>query len=204
MFDKKNIPELYRRMKELGYIDSSSEQFVWMDDMEWMDYDEVINYEYEEGESHDILPFAFTGGGDKWVFVGNNTAEPYIGRCYGGEAEGEYCARNLEDAIFRDIIEFASSSCIMIEGDGKIGTIFFSEEQVRDSLRDYLKIYEGLLCNEYLEVIRNLSTLQFKKCGFAESQWYALLSPEEEKELIDRYLDFELMDKTFEWFPEDM
>lgn len=84
--------------------------------MEWMDYDEVINYEYEEGESH-----------------------------YGGEAEGEYCARNLEDAIFRDIIEFASSSCIMIGSDGKIGTVFFSEEQVRDSLRDYLKIYEGLL-----------------------------------------------------------
>lgn len=49
MFHKKNIPQLYRKMNELAYINLSSKQFVWMYDMEWMDYKEVINYKYEEG-----------------------------------------------------------------------------------------------------------------------------------------------------------
>ncbi len=204
MFHKKNIPQLYRKMNELAYINLSSKQFVWMYDMEWMDYKEVINYKYEEGESRDILPFAFTGGGDKWVFVENNTKEPYIGRCYGGEAEGEYCAKNLEDAIFRSIIEFVSSTCIAITEDGKMGTKFFYEEQVKDILKDYLKIYNNLLPKEYLAVIQYLTTLSFKKCSFANAQWYALLSIEERDTFIERYLMFDLMDNTFDWFPEDL
>ncbi len=204
MFHKKNIPQLYRKMNELAYINLSSKQFVWMYDMEWMDYKEVINYKYEEGESRDILPFAFTGGGDKWVFVENSTKEPYIGRCYGGEAEGEYCAKNLEDAIFRSIIEFVSSTCIAITEDGKMGTKFFYEEQVKDILKDYLKIYNNLLPKEYLAVIQYLTTLSFKKCSFANAQWYALLSIEERDTFIERYLMFDLMDNTFDWFPEDL
>ncbi|MFG6369153.1 MAG: hypothetical protein K1W16_12150 [Lachnospiraceae bacterium] len=204
MFHKKNIPQLYRKMNELAYINLSSKQFVWMYDMEWMDYKEVINYKYEEGESRDILPFAFTGGGDKWVFVENSTNEPHIGRCYGGEAEGEYCAKNLEDAIFRSIIEFVSSTCIAITEDGKMGTKFFYEEQVKDILKDYLKIYNNLLPKEYLAVIQYLTTLSFKKCSFANAQWYALLSIEERDTFIERYLMFDLMDNTFDWFPEDL
>lgn len=191
-------------MNELAYINLSSKQFVWMYDMEWMDYKEVINYKYEEGESRDILPFAFTGGGDKWVFVENSTNEPHIGRCYGGEAEGEYCAKNLEDAIFRSIIEFVSSTCIAITEDGKMGTKFFYEEQVKDILKDYLKIYNNLLPKEYLAVIQYLTTLSFKKCSFANAQWYALLSIEERDTFIERYLMFDLMDNTFDWFPEDL
>lgn len=204
MFHKKNIPQLYRKVNELAYINLSSKQFVWMYDMEWMDYKEVINYKYEEGESRDILPFAFTGGGDKWVFVENSTNEPHIGRCYGGEAEGEYCAKNLEDAIFRSIIEFVSSTCIAITEDGKMGTKFFYEEQVKDILKDYLKIYNNLLPKEYLAVIQYLTTLSFKKCSFANAQWYALLSIEERDTFIERYLMFDLMDNTFDWFPEDL
>lgn len=203
MFNKRNIPDLYRKMNELAYINPLSKQFVWMYDMEWMDYKEVMNYNYEEGESQEILPFAFTGGGDKWVFVENNTKEPYIGRCYGGEAEGEYCAKNLEDAIFRSIIEFVSSTCIAIKEDGKIGTKFFTEEQVKDILKDYLKIYNDLLSKDYLDVIEYLTTLSFNECSFANAQWYALLSLEEMDIIIKRYLTFRLMDNTFEWFPEE-
>ena len=43
-------------MNELAYINPLSKQFVWMYDMEWMDYKEVMNYNYEEGESQEILP----------------------------------------------------------------------------------------------------------------------------------------------------
>ena len=115
-----------------------------------------------------------------------------------------YCAKNLEDAIFRSMIEFVSSTCIAIEEDGKIGTKFFCEEQVKDILKDYLRIYNNLLPKEYLAVIQYLTTLSFKKCSFANAQWYALLSIEERDALIERYLTFGLMNNTFEWFPEDM
>lgn len=85
-----------------------------------------------------------------------------------------------------------------------MGTKFFYEEQVKDILKDYLKIYNNLLPKEYLAVIQYLTTLSFKKCSFANAQWYALLSIEERDTFIERYLMFDLMDNTFDWFPEDL
>lgn len=119
MFDKKHIPNLYKQLHKLGYL-NINEHFVWMPEMEWMPYEEVINYEYEEGITQEVLPFAFTGGGDKWVFIENGTTEPYIGRYYHPEEDGEYCTKNFEDAILLNIIEFAAAPAIWLDKNGKI------------------------------------------------------------------------------------
>lgn len=89
---------------------------------------EEINYEYEEGITQEVLPFAFTGG-DKWVFIENGTTEPYIRRYYHPEDAGEYCAKNLEDAILLNIIEFASYSAIWLDKNGKIEKEYNSEQK---------------------------------------------------------------------------
>lgn len=110
MFREEYIPELYNSLVKNKYIDTLSDSYVWLYEWEWMSEKDVINYQYEEGESLEILPFAFTGHGDKWVFVNNDSREPYIGRCYLEDTEGTYYAKNLEDAIVKNILEFVSSA----------------------------------------------------------------------------------------------
>lgn len=56
MLDKKHIPILYNQLNKLGYL-NINEHFVWMSEMEWMPYEEVINYEYEEGITQEVLSF---------------------------------------------------------------------------------------------------------------------------------------------------
>lgn len=74
--------------------------------MEWMPIDKIKQYEYDEGETKSIVPFAITGAGDKWVWVVNDENKEYcVGLCEGAESNGIYYAKNTEDAILKQIIE---------------------------------------------------------------------------------------------------
>ncbi len=196
MFDKKNIPELYKKMEDMGYFDynvSDHSKYIVMDDMEWMTHEEVMNYCYEEGEMNTILPFAFTGGGDKWVFVDNGSKEPFIALCYHDTGDGEYYAKKFEDAILRNIIEYAAEGEMAEEADT---SDISSYEWLRDELKDYCKVYEGLLCKEYLDIIVHLSELPLQK----RVARYSFLSYDEADAMIEQYLDFELLNQEFEWW----
>lgn len=200
MFDKNHIPDLYKKMNKLGYLDYSNKQFIWMAEMEWIPYEEVMNYEYEEDMTKEVLPFAFTGGGDLWAFIENGTSQPYIGRYYHPEEDGEYCAKNFEDAILLNIIEFASSASILIDEEGEPQSKINSEDEVLYYMKEYCRVYQDLLCQRYLDVIHYLSTLHFKECSFHASHWLALLSDEEAEAMVKCYLDFEYMGKPVAWY----
>lgn len=58
------IPGLYRKMDEYGLL--KPETYLWLDDMEWLSIKQISEYEYEEGEIKDIVPFAHTARYDKW------------------------------------------------------------------------------------------------------------------------------------------
>lgn len=200
MFDKSHIPDLYKRMNELGYLNYSNKQSIWMSEMEWMPYEEVMNYEYEEDMTREVLPFAFTGSGDLWAFVENGTSQPYIGRYYHPEEDGEYCAKNFEDAILLNIIEFACSASILLNESGEPESKINSEEEVLYYMKMYCMAYQGLLRQEYLDVIQYLSTLHFKECSFHSSRWLALLSDKEAEAMIKQHLDFERMGQPIAWY----
>ena len=169
-----------------------------------MTYDAVMNYEYDEGVTQEVLPFAFTGGGDPWVFIENGTDEPYIGRYYHPEEDGEYCAENMAGAILLNMIEFAAEPAVWLDEDGNIKGVNYSEEQMQDMLKEYCRVYDGLLPQAYLEVIHQLSMLHFKACTYNNhGHWLALLSNDEEEALIKRYLDFEHMGESFAWYLDD-
>jgi len=53
---------------------------------------------------------------------------------------------------------------------------------------------------KYINIIDKLSELSLKhiKCQYGE--WYALLTIEEQDELIDKYIKFDMIDDEFEWF----
>ena len=60
--------------------------------------------------------------------------------------------------------------------------------------------FKGILNNDYLNIIDKLKELNLKhiKCKYGE--WDALLSLEEQDELIDKYIIFDKIDDEFEWY----
>lgn len=189
MFLKENIPDLYHALIKRGCVDYKSSQYLWLFEWEWKQVEEVINYQYEEYESRDMLPFAFTGRGDKYVFVDNGSKEPYIGLCALVETEGEYYAKNLEEAIVKDILELVSSAWLDELDIDNLGFL----------LEKYTYALDGIAKHEYIELINDLKTKELRKFHDDYCEWYALLSFDEADEMMKTYLDCELDGKTFTW-----
>lgn len=199
MIDKNYIiPSVYKKMDEKGFF--NSETYLWLNDMEWMSIDKIKEYEYEDGESKLIIPFAITGGGDKWVWVANDVDKEYcVGLCENAEVNGIYYAKNTEDAVFRQIIEYVSdSNFYLIKEAAKSYQV--SEDELKIQLEGWKNNFRGILNDEYINIIDKLSGLSLKhiKCQYGE--WYALLTLEEQNELIDKYIKFDMIDDEFEWF----
>lgn len=200
--NKYNIPLLYKEMNDRGYLDKNKESYLWLNEMEWKTIDEIKEYEHEDGESKSLIPFAYTGRGDKWVWViGDEDKEYYVGLCCAGEWEGNYYAKNIEDAIFRQIIEYAASSNFYLFKE-KAKPYQISEEELKSQLVMWSKKLQGILNKEYLDIVDMLSGLNLKHIKNSYGQWYSLLSMEEEKELIEKYIKFNLLGEEFEWYLE--
>lgn len=192
-----NIPMIYQRMSERGLI--NPENYLWFNEMEWMSIKEIKGYEYEEGESRTVIPFAFTGGGDKWVWVaGDEDKEYYVALCYHDDFYGVYYAKNMEDAILRHIIEYVSDSNFYVSED-EAESYQISEKELKAQLKNWKEGFRGIIKDEYIDIIEQLSamSLKYTKCQYRE--WYSLLSMEEQNELVEKHLYFELQDEEFEW-----
>lgn len=199
MFEKKYIPKLYKEMVDRKYFDESSDEYIWMYECEWLSEEDVYEYEYEDSESRDVLPFALTGHGDKWGFVNNGSDEPYIGICYAEDTQGTYYAKNFEDAIIRNIIEFVSSSYFYIDED-EAESYEISGEELEEYLEQWINAFKGILKQDYIDLLNALKGMKLKKCSDDYCEWYALLTVEEARDLVRQYCGFELLDKEFEWY----
>lgn len=192
------IPSVYQKMNEKGFITPNNDSYLWLNEMEWMPIDMINEYEYDESESKSIVPFAITGGGDKWVWVLNDENNEYcVGLCERAEVNGTYYARNTEDAIFRQIIEYVSdSNFYFIKEEAKSYQV--NEEELKIQLEGWKNSFKGILNDVYIDIIDKLSKLSLKyiKCQYGE--WYALLTLEEQDELINKYIKFDMLDKEFE------
>lgn len=191
------IPLIYQKMHEKGY--TSIENHLWLNEMEWMPIDKILGYQHDEDESKSILPFAFTSGGDKWVWIIDEENEEYsVGLCENGEFNGIYYAKNTEDAIIRQIIEYVSDSNFYLsEAKAKIYQI--SECELKQMLQKWKNSFIGILNEKYLDIIDNLSLLSLKHVESQYGEWDALLSLDERNEMLDRYIGFDLLDEEFEW-----
>lgn len=203
MIDKNYIiPLVYQKMNERGYTNPHNGSYLWLNEMRWMPIDKIKEYEYDEGETKSIVPFAITGGGDKWVWVVADKGEEYcVGLCERAESNGIYYAKNTEDAILRQIIEYVSDSNFYVS-ELKAESYQIDEKELRIQLEEWKNNFRGIINDEYINIIEKLSELSLKyiKCQYGE--WYALLTLEEQDELIDKYIKFDLLDKEFEWYIE--
>lgn len=192
------IPLIYQKMHERGY--TSIDNYLWLNEMEWMPMDKILGYQHDEGESALILPFAFTGGGDKWVWIIDGENEEYnVGLCERGELNGVYYAKNMEDAIIRQIIEYVSDSNFYLS-TAKAKNYQISECELKQVLQKWKNSFQGILNEKYLDIIDALGVLSLKHVESQYGEWEALLSLDERNEMLDRYIGFELLDEEFEWY----
>lgn len=75
-----------------------------------------------------------------------------------------------------------------------------NEDELKIQLEGWKNSFKGILNDEYIDIIDKLSELSLKhiKCQYGE--WYALLTLEEQDELIDKYIKFDMIDEEFEWY----
>ncbi|MCF0159081.1 MAG: hypothetical protein HUJ83_11295 [Veillonella sp.] len=195
--ENNNFSKTYNTLNKLGYINPNADTYLWLDDMEWMSSDEINNYKYEEGELRSLIPFAHTSGGDKWVWIKISGEDDYaVGLCETEEVYGIYYAKNTEAAIVRQIIEYVAGSNFYInENDAKSYQI--SEDQLKLQLLEWMHILKDIISEENIRLISDLRKKHLKQTNSKYGNWYALLSKEEEEELIKEYIGFDMLNQRF-------
>ena len=169
------IPLVYQKMDERGYTNAQSDLYLWLNEMEWMSIDKIEEYEYDEGETESIVPFAITGAGDKWVWIVADNGEEYsVGLCERAESNGIYYAKNTEDAILRQIIEYVASSNFYLVKD-EAESYQINEKELKIQLEKWKNNFRGIINDEYINVIEKLNELSLKKIKCQYGEWYALL-----------------------------
>ncbi|MDE7251362.1 MAG: hypothetical protein K2O32_00255 [Acetatifactor sp.] len=207
MVDKNiKIPSVYQKMSERGYLTEPNYLWIWA--MFWRPIDKILQYEYYEDEylieNRTMIPFARTGGGDDWLWVPNGENEEYcVGMCYKEEREGVYFAKNTEDAIFRQMLEYVTfyydyedfcmdeSQMESLDQMGENGLMQWLEKCERG--------FQGILNEEYLNVISQLRRRKLQHVKNEIEEWDALLTEDEYNALVKKYINFELLDQKFVW-----
>lgn len=201
-----NFPELFVDMDKEGCLNSEnfidmnhldSQKYLWLYDMEWFSCEKIINYQRPDYQSELIVAFARTGGGDLWGWhLGYLPALPVV-FCPHDDDEGVFYTDSFEAAIFRHILEFASQNNFYI-GSGNSWEMDIAKARVL--LSAWKKRFFEWFKEEWNEEIDKLLTLELKYYKPNKSNgFYVLITPEEADDLIDKYLKFDLLGKSFLW-----
>ncbi|MCB2362148.1 hypothetical protein [Clostridium estertheticum] len=207
------FPEMFLSMNDLGWLDSNnivygeslvSQKYLWLYDMRWLTCNKVINYEYDEDESDSIVPFAYTSGGDKWAWYLEDKPLLPVVFCPHDDDEGIIYAENIEAAVFRQILEFASQNNFNLE---ECKSWEMDVQMAKKHLVNWKNKFKKWFKKEWINELDKLisSDLKYYENKFARhtGRYYVFITPEEANEKIEKYLNFDLLNKPFIWTIED-
>ncbi|MCL6456430.1 MAG: hypothetical protein K6T85_00340 [Gorillibacterium sp.] len=192
------FPEIYIEMDQLGWLDTNHNNYLWVNDMEWYRCEEIQEYEYEDDELRNVVPFAHTGGGDKWGWYIEESGRMFVVLCYHDDYEGTVYAAKIEGAIFRSILEFLSNSYFYINPN-EAKSYQYSAVEIREFLSDWRSRFHKWFEASWLRELDELLQMDLKLCRTKHGDYYALLTPEEANEKIVKYLNFDMLDQTIVW-----
>ncbi len=189
------IPEIYKKMEVRGFF--NPETYLLLDDVKWFKIDKIKAYDYEDGERKNIIPFARTARCDKWVWIFDNNNNYQVGFCPVVEDNGIYYAKNMEDAILRNIIEYVSSNDFYINQNAA-ASFQLSESELKTLLVSWKNKLNGLLRDDYIQLIDYFTSLNLKEFNHGKyGDWCALISLDECDALIEKYIKYDMFEKEF-------
>ncbi|WP_394903567.1 hypothetical protein [Clostridium butyricum] len=199
---KFNFPKMFLFMNDLGWLNTNEHNnYLWIYDMEWISCEKIKCYNYED-EADNIVPFAYTSGGDKWAWCLMDDLSLPIVFCPQDDDEAIFYAKDLQSAIFRQILQFASENNFYLhESDKKSWQI--DETTAKKYFIEWKRRLEKWFDYQWIKVLDSLIDSKLKYCqvNFQNhiDKYHAFLSQEEVKNLIDKYIKFDLLDESVIW-----
>ena len=184
----------------MGWVDRNYERIknhpiflIWSNDVELIEEFELDEYirDIKEPEmwyvkpEFNLIPFAFNGGGDWYCFYYNEQQGVDIPVVMVNHDEDNFVvlAKNLQDFIFRVLLETASNFYISTESQNRIDKMLWDTRSMLNSHKAYLpdnkvKILEDIFSNELVK--------------YDDSCWGLILRKQAE-EIIKQEINFPLL-----------
>lgn len=162
---------------------------------------EIINHEiYDINPKYRMVPFAKNGAGDLYVFqldMEHNEEIPITFFPH-DDSEAEIVAKNLQDFIFRQLLESLTEmdEYSVFEGD--------SEEEIKIHLQNQLNTHRKYLTPKQVEILEDIYTRDifeytYKTPNGSEFEAKGLLTFEELEKLISQEIAFEKLNTKFDY-----
>lgn len=162
---------------------------------------EIINHEiYDINPKYRMVPFAKNGAGDLYVFQLDMEANGEIPVTFfpHDDSEAEILAQNLQDFIFRQLLESLTEidEYSMFEGD--------SEEEIKKNLHNQLKTHRKYLTPGQIDILediyqRDIFEYTYKTPNGSEFEAKGLLTFDELEKLIQQEIAFEKLNTKFDY-----
>ena len=205
-------PELYKQLCKdgmldtgkygVGWVDRNYERIknhpiflIWGDDVELIEEFELDEYirNIKDAEmwyvkpEFILIPFAQNGGGDWYCFYYNEQqgVDIPIVMIFHDDDNFVVLAKNLQDFIFRNLLETASDFYITSESQKEIDKMLWD-------VRSMLKSHKKYLPDNQVKILEDVFLNELVKYGDA---CWGLIPREQAEKIIKQEIDFLLLDK---------
>lgn len=213
-------PELYKQLCKDGMLDTGKFGTGWVDQnykrikdnpilLIWSSDVELIEeFELEEyiesikdpdtwniKPELELIPFAQNGGGDWYCFYYNEQQGddiPIVMLNHDGDT-ADILAKNLQDFIFRQLLETASN-------------YYMSEDELKNTdkvvwdLRAMLNSHKKYLTEKQSKILEEVYSKDVTR--YDEDTW-GMITSDEAYDIIKQEIDFPLLDEEFEYYNEE-
>ncbi|AZB11482.1 SMI1/KNR4 family protein [Chryseobacterium sp. G0162] len=162
---------------------------------------EIINHEvYEINPKYRMVPFAKNGAGDLYVFQLDMETNGEVPITFlGHDSDAEILAKNLQDFIFRQLLESLTEmdEYSMFEGN--------SEEEIKILLQNQLNTHRKYLAPKQVEILEDIYTRDifeytYKVSNGGEFKAEGMLTFDELEKMINKEIAFEKLNTKFNYW----
>ena len=187
------LPEAYRSIQALGWLDvklPDNPSYFWLNEAEWMLPEEIADYEFQDYQKPDFVPFALTGGGDHWCCWLSEHPDAVV-LCQHDSYDGEFYAPSFLGFIYRSLLDYARYVSVEDEEEG----------EVRQNLRRAAARFRDRFPAPWLDTLNALASAPLVQSFLpsGRSTVWGLETEQQYQEIVQRDLTFPLLDQRFEW-----